>query len=97
VQALVRAALDDLTRPAPPKRVIISYSQGELLASARLAAADPRVLRVSLRPAGPGLGCPDALHAACRLPRPRRPTSYAAVAVDQWRASRPLIVRIRPG
>jgi hypothetical protein len=107
--AFVKAALRDLVRPAPPAALTIRQSGGGreargrdgqspagLLVSARLRAADPRVLRVSVRPAGGGRGCVDSLRSVCRLPFPRRTTRYAAVAIDRWGASQPLTVTVRP-
>ena len=43
VVAFVRAALHDLTRPAPPAAVIIRHRATHLTASARLSAPDPRI------------------------------------------------------
>jgi hypothetical protein len=96
VVAFVNAALRDLTRPAPPAALIIRRSATGLIVSARLRAPDPRVLRVIVRPVGGGgLGCADSLRSVCRLPLPRRATRYAAVAIDQWGASQPLIVIVQ--
>ena len=92
VVAFVKAALRDLTRPAPPAALIIRKSATGLIVSARLRAPDPRILRVIVRPVGGGHGCVDSLRSVCRLPFPRRTTRYAAVAVDQWGASQPLTV-----
>src|SRR5262249_13025894 len=99
VVAFVRAALRDLTRPAPPAALIIRRSATGLIVSARLRAPDPRILRVIVRPVGGGggRGCADSLRSLCRLPLPRRATRYAAVAIDQWGASRPLTVTVQPG
>src|SRR5215472_11317910 len=110
VVAFVKAALRDLTRPAPPAALIVRQSGGGrgargrerqsatgLLVSARLRAADPRILRVIVRPVGGGRGCADSLRSVCRLPLPRRTTRYVAVAVDQWGASQPLTVTVPPG
>jgi hypothetical protein len=68
-----------------------------LIVSARLRAPDPRILRVIVRPVRGGRGCADSLRSVCRLPVPRRATRYAAVAIDQWGASQPLTVTVRPG
>ena len=96
VVAFVRAALRGLTRPAPPAALTIRRSATGLIASARLSAPDPRVVAVAVRPVRGGKGCADSLRSACRLPFSRRPTRYAAVAVDRWGASsRPLIVTMR--
>lgn len=94
VQAFVQAALADLMRPAPPRRLTIRRGAGVLLISARLRADDPRIVRVSVRPLGAGLGCFDALRSVCHLPVPRHAVSYAAVAIDAWGRSQPLIVRL---
>jgi len=97
VAAFVKAALRDLTRPAPPAALIIRHRATGLIVSARLRAPDPRILRVIVRPVGGGRGCADSLRSVCRLPFPRRTTRYAAVAIDQWGASQPLTVTVRPG
>ncbi|HEV3127489.1 MAG TPA: N,N-dimethylformamidase beta subunit family domain-containing protein [Solirubrobacteraceae bacterium] len=94
VQAFVKAALADLTRPAPPARLIARRSGGRLLVFARLRAADPRILRVSVRRLGAAGGCADALRSTCRLPIPAGRASYAGVAVDRWGRSQPLVVRL---
>src|SRR5262249_3170168 len=79
VVAFVKAALRDLTRPAPPAALIIRHRATGLTVSARLRAPDPRILRVTVRPVGGGRGCVDSLRSVCRLPSPRRTTRYAAV------------------
>ncbi len=97
VVAFVKAALRDLTRPAPPAALIIRHRATGLTVSARLRAPDPRILRVIVRPVRGGRGCADSLRSVCRLPLPRRTTRYAAVAIDQWGESRPLTVTVQPG
>jgi hypothetical protein len=97
VVAFVKAALRDLTRPAPPAALIIQHRTAGLIVSARLRAPDPRILRVAVRPVNGGRGCADSLRSVCRLPIPRRTTRYAAVAIDRWGASQPLIVTVQPG
>jgi hypothetical protein len=94
VQAFVEAALADLTRPAPPARLIARRSGGRLLVFARLRAADARILRVSVRRLGAAGGCADALRSTCRLPITAGRASYAGVAVDRWGRSQPLVVRL---
>jgi hypothetical protein len=94
VQAFIRAALADLTSPAPPARLTARRAGAELLISARLRAADPRILRVSVRQLGAGRGCADALRTTCRLSSPARGARYAGVAVDPWGRSQPLVVRL---
>jgi hypothetical protein len=96
VVAFVKAALRDLTRPAPPAALIIRHRATGLIVSARLRAPDPRILRVIVRPVRGGRGCADSLRSVCRLPLPRRTTRYAAVAIDQWGASQPLTVTVQP-
>jgi hypothetical protein len=96
VVAFVKAALGDLTRPAPPTALIIRHRATGLIVSARLRAPDPRILRVIVRPVSGGRGCADSLRSVCRLPLPRRATRYAAVAIDQWGASQPLTVTVQP-
>jgi hypothetical protein len=49
VVAFVKAALHDLTRPAPPAALIIRHRATGLIVSARLHASDPRILRVIVR------------------------------------------------
>ena len=97
VVAFVKAALRDLTRPAPPAALIIRHRATGLIVSARLRAPDPRILRVIVRPVRGGRGCADSLRSVCRLPLPRRTTRYAAVAIDRWGASQPLTVTVQPG
>jgi hypothetical protein len=97
VAAFVEAALRDLTRPAPPGALIIRHGATRLIVSARLRVPDPRIVRVAVRPVGGGRGCADSLRSVCRLPLPRRTTSYAAVAIDRWGASRPLTVTVQAG
>ncbi len=97
VVAFVEAALRDLTRPAPPAALIIRHRAAGLTVSARLSATDPRIVRVIVRPVRGSRGCADSLRSVCRLPLPRRTTRYAAVAIDQWGASRPLTVTLQPG
>jgi hypothetical protein len=97
VVAFVKAALRDLTRPAPPAALIIRHRATGLIVSARLRAPDPRILRVIVRPVKGGRGCADSLRSVCRLPIPRRTTRYAAVAIDRWGASQPLTVTVQPG
>jgi hypothetical protein len=94
VVAFVKAALRDLTRPAPPAALIIRHRATGLIASARLSAPDPRIVRVIVRPVTGGRGCADSLRSVCRLPFPRRTTRYAALAIDQWGASQPLTVTL---
>jgi N,N-dimethylformamidase beta subunit-like protein len=96
VAAFVTAALRDLTRPAPPAALTIRHDAAGLIASARLRAPDPRILRVLVRPVGSGRGCADSLRSVCRLPLPHGTTRYAAVAIDRWGASQPLTVTVRP-
>src|SRR5499425_1421945 len=50
VVAFVKAALRDLTRPAPPAALMIRHGARGLIVSARLRAPDPRILRVIVRP-----------------------------------------------
>jgi hypothetical protein len=101
VVAFVRAALRDLTRPAPPAALRIRRRANGMIVSARLRAPDPRIVRVSVRPLRGGRGCADSLRSACRLPLPGRTTRYVAVAIDRWGASQPLTVAVlrgpRPG
>src|SRR5215468_2041361 len=97
VVAFVKAALRDLTRPASPAALIIQHRATGLIVSARLRAPDPRILRVIVRPVGGGRGCADSLQSVCRLPLPHRTTRYAAVAIDTWGESRPLIIAVRRG
>ena len=97
VVAFVKAALRDLTRPAPPAALIIRHRATGLIVSARLRAPDPRILRVIVRPVRGGRECADSLRSVCRLPFLRRTTRYAAVAIDQWGASQPLTVTVQPG
>ncbi len=97
VAAFVRAALRDLTRPAPPAALVIRRRAAGLVLSARLRAPDPRILRVIVRPVTGGRGCADSLRSVCRLPFPRRVTRYAAVAIDRWGASQPLTITVQPG
>jgi len=94
VVAFVKAALRDLTRPAPPAALMFRHRATELIVSARLRAPDPRILRVIVRPLRGGRGCADSLRSVCRLPLPRRTTRYTAVAIDQWGASQPLTVTV---
>jgi hypothetical protein len=96
VVAFVKAALGDLTRPAPPAALIIRRHSTGLIVTARLSAPDPRILRVIVRPLSGGRGCADSLRSVCRLPLPRRTTRYAAVAIDRWGASQPLTVTVQP-
>ena len=84
VVAFVKAALRDLTRPAPPAALMIRHRAPGLIVSARLRAPDPRILRVIVRPVRGGRGCADSFRSVCRLQFPRRTTRYAAVAIDQW-------------
>ena len=95
VAAFVKAALRDLTRPAPPAALIIRHRATGLTVSARLRAPDPRIVQVIVRPLRGGRGCVDSLRSVCRLPLPHRATRYAAIAVDQWGASQPLTVTVR--
>jgi len=97
VVAFVKAAVRDLSRPAPPAALIIRHRTTGLVVLARLRAPDPRILRVIVRSVRGGRGCADSLHSVCRLPLPRRTTRYAAVAIDQWGASQPLTVTVQPG
>ncbi|MGI9007669.1 MAG: N,N-dimethylformamidase beta subunit family domain-containing protein [Streptosporangiaceae bacterium] len=97
VVAFVKAALRDLTRPAPPAALTIRRRATGLVVSARLRALDPRILRVIVRPVRGGRGCADSLRSVCQLPLPRRITRYAAIAVDRWGASQPLTVTVQPG
>jgi hypothetical protein len=97
VVEFVDAALHDLTRPAPPTALIVRHRATGLIVSARMSAPDPRIVRVIVRPVSGGRGCADALRSVCRLPLLARSTRYAAVAIDQWGASKPLTVTVRPG
>ena len=97
VVAFVETALHDLTRPAPPAKLIILHRARRLTISARLSAPDPRIVRVAVRPVGGGRGCADSLRSVCRLPLPRRTTRYAAVAIDRWGTSQPLTVTVHAG
>jgi hypothetical protein len=97
VVALVKAALGDLTRPAAPAALMIRHRTTGLIVSARLSAADPRIVRVIVRPATGRRGCADGLRSVCRLLLPRGTTRFAAVAVDPWGASQPLTVTVQAG
>jgi len=97
VVAFVEAALRDLTRPAPPAALIIRHRTTGLIVSARLSAPDARIVGVIVRPVRGGRGCADSLRSVCRLPLPGRTTRYAAVAIDQWGASKPLTVTVQTG
>jgi hypothetical protein len=97
VVAFVKAALRDLTRPAPPAALIVRSRATGLFVSARLRGRDPRIVRVIVRPVMGGRGCADSLRSECRIPFPRRITRYVAVAVDRWGASQALTVTVRPG
>jgi hypothetical protein len=96
VVAFVKAALRDLTRPAPAAALTIRHHATELFVSARLHAPDPRILWVIVRPVSGGRGCADSLRSVCRLPLPRCATWYAVVAIDPWGPSQPLIVTVQP-
>jgi hypothetical protein len=96
VAAFVNAALNDLTRPAEPVDLDFRRTRRHLLFSAQLAAPDPRIIRVSVTAVRSDVGCLNALGAICRLPLPRHPIRYAAVAIDRWGVSRPLIVTVAP-
>jgi hypothetical protein len=97
VTAFVDAALNDLLRPAPPVTLRSRAVGRRLVLWARLAAHDPRVLRVSVRALGGGHGCRDALRVVCRVPLPPHAARYAAVAIDPWGRSQPLVTTVRPG
>jgi hypothetical protein len=97
VVALVKAALRDLTRPAPPAALIIRHSTTGLIVSTRLSGPDPRIVRVIVRPVRGRRGCADSLRSVCRLPLSRRTTRFAAVAIDPWGASQPLTVTAQTG
>jgi hypothetical protein len=101
LQQFTRNALDDLTRPAPPTFVrILAVRTGVRIAAGR--RADPRVRGVVVyrhpggRPFAPGT---PGTRRICVSPRgvcvDRRPlaglTRYAAVTLDRWRASVPVL------
>jgi hypothetical protein len=102
VQAFVAAALADLTSPAAPATLVFRRTRKALIVSARLPAADPRIVRVSVAPwrifeaadqrARWGEACANALRATCRLRVSTRVTRFVAVAYDAWGSSAPLIV-----
>src|SRR5262249_25025699 len=79
VVAFVKAALSDLSRPAPPAALIIRQRGKGLIVSARLRAPDPRILRAIVQPVSGSRGCADSLRSVCRLPLPRRVTRYEVV------------------
>jgi hypothetical protein len=95
--AFVEAVLRDLTRPARPAALTVRHRATGLIVSARLSAPDPRIERVSVRALTGGRGCADSLRSVCRLPLPRRTTSYAAVTIDRWGVSQPLTVTVHAG
>jgi hypothetical protein len=96
VVAFVDAALADLTRPAEPALVSFRRGRHRLLVTARPSAPDPRISRISVTPIGGGAACVNALRTVCRLPLRRYAVSYAAVAVDAWGRSAPLIATVLP-
>jgi hypothetical protein len=51
VVAFVKAAIRDLTRPAPPAALTVRHRVTGSTVPARLRAPDPRFLRVIVRPA----------------------------------------------
>jgi hypothetical protein len=98
VQVLMENALDDLTRPAPPRPLTVKV-HARRVALTTGARRDPRVRRVAIY-VHPGSGRFDLSDAATRLIcRPvsgacrdrRRAGSvrYAAVAIDRWGSSAP--------
>jgi hypothetical protein len=97
VVAFVKAAFNDLLRPAPPAGLVVHRTATALLVRVRMPARDPRILRVSLRPLRRGPGCADALHSVCRLPLPRADATYAAVAIDPWGSSARLTITVSRG
>jgi N,N-dimethylformamidase beta subunit-like, C-terminal len=97
VVAFVNAALNDLGRPAAPDGLTFRRTRRQLIFSARLPAPDPRIIRVSVTALRGGASCLNALWGSCRLPLPRGRSRYAAVAIDRWGVSEPLIVTVGGG
>lgn len=92
IVSFVRAALSDLTRPAPPASLTFRRVRHHLIVRAHLAAPDPRVQRVAVKSLSGAGGCSNALRGGCRLKLERHPSRYAAVAIDPWGRSLPLVV-----
>jgi hypothetical protein len=98
VQVLMENALDDLTRPAPPRPLDVTLGHAGVSVRAH-RRPDPRVRRIAIY-VHPGASrfAPEDPGAAlvCRLPSGacrdhRRPglSRYAAVAIDRWGSSEP--------
>jgi hypothetical protein len=83
VVAFVKAALRDLTRPAPPGRIDNPASRDGIDRLGAPACPRPAHPPGDRAPSEGGRGCADSLRSVCRLPSPRRTTCCAAVAIDQ--------------
>lgn len=98
VQVLMENALDDLTRPAPPRPVTVTVGNAGVSVRAR-RRQDPRVRRVAIyvHPGGGGfdLRDPDVelvcrpISGSCRDRLRGGNVRYAAVAIDRWGTSAP--------
>lgn len=106
IQVLMENAVDDLTRPAPPRPVDVKVGNAGVAVRAH-RRADPRVRRVAIYVhAGSGGFDPDDPDAelvcrprggACRDRLRAGTVRYAAVALDRWGRSAPWFsVPVRP-
>ena len=98
IQVLMENALDDLTRPAPPRPVTVRVGNAGVAVHAR-RRPDPRVRRIAIyvhagggrfRPGDPGaeLVC-RPVSGPCRDRLRAGTVRYAAVALDRWGRSAP--------
>jgi hypothetical protein len=98
IQVLMENALDDLTRPAPPRPVTVKVGSAGVAVRARLRN-DPRVRRIAIY-VHPGSGHflpgdPGAqrvcmpVSGSCRDRRRAGTVRYAAAAIDRWGTSAP--------
>jgi hypothetical protein len=109
VQVLMENAVDDLTRPAPPRPVEVTVGHAGVAVRAQ-PRRDPRVRAIALYvhpgrgafdPAEPGseLVC-SRPSGTCRDRLRTGPVRYAAIAIDRWGRSEPwfsAVVRQRRG
>jgi hypothetical protein len=109
VQVLMENAVDDLTRPAPPRPVEVTVGHAGVAVRAH-PRRDPRVRAIALYvhpgrgafdPAEPGseLVC-SRPSGTCRDRLRAGPVRYAAIAIDRWGRSEPwfsAVVRHRRG
>jgi hypothetical protein len=93
LQQFMRNALDDLTRPAPPIRYSLRVRRRGVNVSFT-APPDPRIRDVAILRSDGTMVCTTPSGTCFDRRRPSGASgSYAGIAIDEWRFSRPLLTK----